>query len=73
MSNLIVFSGFTLIRNYKVLKHRLMNIKSKNRFTLIRNYKVLKHSQCLAELKVSFTLIRNYKVLKLNTESIAFF
>ena len=34
--------GFTLIRNYKVLKQTLTKARKKERFTLIRNYKVLK-------------------------------
>ena len=34
--------GFTLIRNYKVLKHRTKYSLLLYSFTLIRNYKVLK-------------------------------
>ena len=56
--------GFTLIRNYKVLKQQIANDNSYLCFTLIRNYKVLKLTDADNNKSHSFTLIRNYKVLK---------
>ena len=58
------FWGFTTIRNYTTLKHKIGGNSTMKSFTTIRNYTTFKPRGNARRYCASFTTIRNYTTLK---------